>query len=162
MMSVIVDLGKPASGKLSPFNAYVALSRGKGRHAIRILRLPDYDLLTTPMRTPQKGGYPRGEAEQVDEKTVLRGEASLIKMETKADRRAWDSSRQHVTTEGPSVRDGRRKINAMAERRDTDATRTQQGRNAKGREGDHVKTNEQENKSTARRENVGKRCRGRL
>ncbi|KAH7104668.1 hypothetical protein BKA62DRAFT_755261 [Auriculariales sp. MPI-PUGE-AT-0066] len=44
MMSVIVDLGETC---IAPFNAYVVLSRGKGRHAIRILRLPDYDLLTT-------------------------------------------------------------------------------------------------------------------
>ncbi|KAF8883723.1 hypothetical protein BD779DRAFT_1443750, partial [Infundibulicybe gibba] len=35
---VIVDLVDPPSGKLSPFSAYVALSRSQGRHSIRLLR----------------------------------------------------------------------------------------------------------------------------
>ncbi len=44
---VIVDLGKPPTGKLSPFNAYVALSCSRGRHSIRLLRKPDRKLFTT-------------------------------------------------------------------------------------------------------------------
>jgi ATP-dependent exoDNAse (exonuclease V) alpha subunit len=35
---IIVDLGKPVQFALSPFNAYVALSRSKGRDTIRLLR----------------------------------------------------------------------------------------------------------------------------
>jgi hypothetical protein len=38
---VIVDISKPPSGSLSPFSAYVALSRSRGRGTIRILR--DFD-----------------------------------------------------------------------------------------------------------------------
>ncbi|KAF8798283.1 hypothetical protein BYT27DRAFT_7055534, partial [Phlegmacium glaucopus] len=38
---IIVDIAKPPSGKLSPFNVYVALSRSRGRQTIRILR--DFD-----------------------------------------------------------------------------------------------------------------------
>lgn len=47
MESVIVDLGKPPSGKLTAFNAYVALSRGRGRATIRLLREFDAKLFTT-------------------------------------------------------------------------------------------------------------------
>jgi ATP-dependent exoDNAse (exonuclease V) alpha subunit len=42
MECVIVDISKPPSGKLSPFSAYVALSRNRGRKIIHILR--DFDL----------------------------------------------------------------------------------------------------------------------
>jgi hypothetical protein len=35
---VIIDIGKPPTGALSPFNAYAALSRSRGRHSIRLLR----------------------------------------------------------------------------------------------------------------------------
>jgi ATP-dependent exoDNAse (exonuclease V) alpha subunit len=38
MEYVIVDISKPPSGSLSPFSAYVALSRSRGRRSIRILR----------------------------------------------------------------------------------------------------------------------------
>nr|GAT44847.1 predicted protein [Mycena chlorophos] len=44
---VIVDLENPPHGGLSPFNAYVALSRSHGRHTIRILRGFDPKLFTT-------------------------------------------------------------------------------------------------------------------
>ncbi|KAH7064497.1 hypothetical protein BKA62DRAFT_629353, partial [Auriculariales sp. MPI-PUGE-AT-0066] len=45
---VIVDLATPATGgELSPFNAYVACSRAKGRDTIRFLRLPADKLLRT-------------------------------------------------------------------------------------------------------------------
>lgn len=44
--SVIVDLGRPPSGKLSAFNAYVALSRSRGRSTIRLLRDFDDNLFT--------------------------------------------------------------------------------------------------------------------
>ncbi len=38
MEYIIVDLGKPPSGTLDPFNAYIALSRSHGRVTIRLLR----------------------------------------------------------------------------------------------------------------------------
>ncbi|KIL55389.1 hypothetical protein M378DRAFT_90953 [Amanita muscaria Koide BX008] len=44
---VIVDLGRPPSGRLTPFNAYVALSRSSGRDTIRLLRDFDEQLFTT-------------------------------------------------------------------------------------------------------------------
>ncbi|SJL03171.1 uncharacterized protein ARMOST_06517 [Armillaria ostoyae] len=37
---VIVDLGTPPGGGLSPFNAYVVLSRSRGRKTIRLLQMP--------------------------------------------------------------------------------------------------------------------------
>jgi hypothetical protein len=39
--AVVVDIGKMPSFSLSPFNAYVALSRSRGRKTIRLLR--DFD-----------------------------------------------------------------------------------------------------------------------
>jgi len=39
---IIVDLAPPPSGSKSPFSTYVALSRGRGRDKIRILR--EYDV----------------------------------------------------------------------------------------------------------------------
>jgi hypothetical protein len=47
MESVIIDLGKPPSGRLTAFNTYVALSRGRGRKTIRLLRDFDEKLFTT-------------------------------------------------------------------------------------------------------------------
>nr|GAT47184.1 predicted protein [Mycena chlorophos] len=44
---VIVDLESPPHGGLSPFNAYVALSRSHGRDNIRILRGFDPKIFTT-------------------------------------------------------------------------------------------------------------------
>ncbi|KAF6745923.1 ATP-dependent DNA helicase PIF1 [Ephemerocybe angulata] len=44
---VIIDIGKPPDNELSPFNAYVALSRGRGRDSIRLLRDFNPDLFTT-------------------------------------------------------------------------------------------------------------------
>lgn len=38
---VIIDIGKPPTGTLSPFSAYVALSRSRGRDTVRLLR--DFD-----------------------------------------------------------------------------------------------------------------------
>ncbi|KAJ6486487.1 hypothetical protein C8R47DRAFT_952119, partial [Mycena vitilis] len=35
---VYIDLEKPPCGQLTPFSAYVALSRSKGRDGIRLLR----------------------------------------------------------------------------------------------------------------------------
>jgi hypothetical protein len=43
---VIVDLARPPSGTLSGFNAYVALSRSRGRNTIRLLREFDEKLFT--------------------------------------------------------------------------------------------------------------------
>jgi hypothetical protein len=42
---VIVDIGSPPYGHLTPFNIYVALSRGTGRSTIRLLRDFDASLL---------------------------------------------------------------------------------------------------------------------
>lgn len=42
---ILVDIGKPPSGNLTPFNIYVALSRAKGRDSIRLLRDFDEKLL---------------------------------------------------------------------------------------------------------------------
>lgn len=45
---VVVDIGKPPTGgPLTPFNAYVALSRSSGRETIRLLRDFDDSLFTT-------------------------------------------------------------------------------------------------------------------
>jgi ATP-dependent exoDNAse (exonuclease V) alpha subunit len=46
MECVIVDLGKPPTGALNGFNAYVALSRSRGRKTIRLLREIDTKLFT--------------------------------------------------------------------------------------------------------------------
>lgn len=43
---VLVDIGKTSSFALSPFNAYVALSRGRSRETIRLLRDFDDKLFT--------------------------------------------------------------------------------------------------------------------
>lgn len=43
---VIADIARPPSGGLTPFNAYVALSRSSGRETIRLLRDFDDDLFT--------------------------------------------------------------------------------------------------------------------
>ena len=39
---VIINIGKPPTGSLSPFSVYVALSRSRGRNTIRLLR--DFDI----------------------------------------------------------------------------------------------------------------------
>ncbi|RDB17999.1 ATP-dependent DNA helicase RRM3 [Hypsizygus marmoreus] len=44
---VIVDIGKPPTGELTPFSAYVSLSRSRGRDTIRLLRDFDERLFTT-------------------------------------------------------------------------------------------------------------------
>lgn len=44
--SVIVNLGRSPSGKLSAFNVYIALSRSRGRNTIRLLRDFDEKLFT--------------------------------------------------------------------------------------------------------------------
>jgi hypothetical protein len=44
---VVVDLVKPPSGCLTPFSAYVTLSRSRGRNMIRLLRQFGKTLLTT-------------------------------------------------------------------------------------------------------------------
>jgi len=35
---LMIDIGQPPSGSLSPFNAYIALSRSRGRETIQLLR----------------------------------------------------------------------------------------------------------------------------
>jgi ATP-dependent exoDNAse (exonuclease V) alpha subunit len=41
---VVIDLARPPTGSLSPFSAYVALSRSRGRDTIRLLRDLDANL----------------------------------------------------------------------------------------------------------------------
>ncbi|KII87046.1 hypothetical protein PLICRDRAFT_112999 [Plicaturopsis crispa FD-325 SS-3] len=43
---LLADIGKVSSGSLNPFNAYVALSRSRGRDTIRLLRDFDDKLFT--------------------------------------------------------------------------------------------------------------------
>ena len=43
----LIDLAKPPSGCLTSFNSYVALSRGRGRSTIRLLRNFEEKLFTT-------------------------------------------------------------------------------------------------------------------
>ncbi|KAJ6489216.1 hypothetical protein C8R47DRAFT_952423, partial [Mycena vitilis] len=45
--TVYIDMEKPPCGKLTPFSAYVALSRSKGRDRIRLLRGFETQLFTT-------------------------------------------------------------------------------------------------------------------
>ncbi|KAJ2912091.1 hypothetical protein MD484_g8323, partial [Candolleomyces efflorescens] len=42
----IVDIATPPGGRQTPFNIYVALSRGRGRDSLRILRNFDHELFT--------------------------------------------------------------------------------------------------------------------
>ena len=55
---VIIDIGKPPTGTLSPFSVYVALSRSRGRNTIRLLRDFDVNLFqnhpSEPLRTEMK------------------------------------------------------------------------------------------------------------
>lgn len=45
IVPVIVDIGRPPTGGITPFDVYVALSRAKGRESIRLLRDFDEKLL---------------------------------------------------------------------------------------------------------------------
>jgi ATP-dependent exoDNAse (exonuclease V) alpha subunit len=47
LQHVYIDLQSPPTGKLTPFSAYVALSRSKGRDRIRLLRGFENELFTT-------------------------------------------------------------------------------------------------------------------
>ena len=46
IQNIIIDIGNPPSGTLTPFNIYVALSRARGRNQIQLLRDFDDKLLT--------------------------------------------------------------------------------------------------------------------
>ncbi|KAF8436818.1 hypothetical protein L210DRAFT_3406547, partial [Boletus edulis BED1] len=46
--NILVDIGKTCNFSLTPFNAYVALSRGKSRGQIRLLRDFEDKLFTSP------------------------------------------------------------------------------------------------------------------
>jgi ATP-dependent exoDNAse (exonuclease V) alpha subunit len=72
LKNVIIDLGRPPTGKLTPFNAYVALSRSSGRDTIRLLRDFDEDLFTTVPSEALEAEDVR--LEELDEKT-RRGES---------------------------------------------------------------------------------------
>lgn len=45
MAPVIVDIGQPPTGRITPFNVYVALSQAKSRESIRLLQNFDQQLL---------------------------------------------------------------------------------------------------------------------
>ncbi|KZO91843.1 hypothetical protein CALVIDRAFT_488490 [Calocera viscosa TUFC12733] len=58
---VIIDISTPPTGQITAFNAYVALSRSKGRDTIRLLRDFSYKLFTT-----HSSEYLRLEDERLD------------------------------------------------------------------------------------------------
>jgi len=58
----IIDLGTPPTGQLTPFNAYVTLSRSRGRDSIRLLR--DFD---ERLFTHHPSEYLRIEDDRLDE-----------------------------------------------------------------------------------------------
>jgi len=71
---IIIDIGKPPTGTLSPFSAYVALSRSRGRNTIWLLRDFDDNLF---QNRPSK---------------VLRREMTRLELEALNDatRREWE------------------------------------------------------------------------
>lgn len=51
ILPIAIDIGRPPSGSISPFNAYVALSRSKGKRSVRLVRdFEDSILQTTPSK----------------------------------------------------------------------------------------------------------------
>ena len=77
LQPVIVDIGPPPYGHLTPFNVYVALSRGTGCHNICLLRDFDETLL---QRHPSE--YLRLEDEQLQELDKCTKQIWMAKMET--------------------------------------------------------------------------------
>ena len=67
---VIVDLAKPPSGNLTTFNAYVALSRSRGRSTIRLLRPFDEKLFTI---------HPSEELRKEDQRLAVLEENTIVK-----------------------------------------------------------------------------------
>ncbi|KAF8521802.1 hypothetical protein JB92DRAFT_2707025, partial [Gautieria morchelliformis] len=47
LQPVVVDIGNPPSGGLNAFNVYVAISRGRSRSMIRLLRNFNSNIFTT-------------------------------------------------------------------------------------------------------------------
>lgn len=77
---VIVDIGWPPSGGLTPFNAYVALSRSSGAQTIRLLR--DFE---SSLFTKHPSEFLRNEdrrLERLDKETKIRWTAFLEKSVT--------------------------------------------------------------------------------
>lgn len=70
MECVIIDLAKPPTGALTNFNAYVALSRSRGRDTIRLLRDVDEKLFTS---------HPSEELRKEDARLMELEEASLAR-----------------------------------------------------------------------------------
>ena len=64
---VIIDIGRPPTGSLSPFSVYVALSRSRGRDTIRLLRDFDPNLFQNHPSEPLRRDMKR--LEQLNEKT---------------------------------------------------------------------------------------------
>jgi hypothetical protein len=69
---VIVDLGKPPGGGLTGFNAYVALSRSRGRDTVRLLREFDTQMFTQ---------HPCDDLRVEDERLQLLTELTKLKFE---------------------------------------------------------------------------------
>lgn len=69
---VIVDLAKPPSGSLTAFNAYVALSRSRGRSTIRLLRPFDEKLFTV---------HPSEELRKEDERLAVLAQKTIERYE---------------------------------------------------------------------------------
>lgn len=69
---VIVDLAKPPSGRVTAFNAYVALSRSRGRSTIRLLRPFNEKLFTV---------HPSEELRKEDERLALLGQQTVQRFE---------------------------------------------------------------------------------
>jgi len=71
--NVWIDIGQPPRGSLSPFNAYVALSRSRGRETIRLLRDFDDDLFIHHPSEDLRREMSR--LEELDKKTQIKFEA---------------------------------------------------------------------------------------
>jgi len=73
----IVDIGTPPTGRLTPFNAYVALSRSRGKNTIRLLR--DFD---DKLFTQHPSEYLRNEDLRLEKMTKLHWETSNASAES--------------------------------------------------------------------------------
>ena len=73
MECVVIDLGKPPSGSLTAFNAYVALSRSHGRDTIRLLR--DFEERLFTVHPSEELRHEDARLSLLEEKTMTQYEA---------------------------------------------------------------------------------------
>jgi ATP-dependent exoDNAse (exonuclease V) alpha subunit len=73
---VIIDLATPPTGTLTPFSAYVALSRSSGRDTIRLLRGFDESLFTWPVCEALKQAD--SQFEELNQETMKRHGSSIL------------------------------------------------------------------------------------